>query len=128
MRDEADEIPNVAPVAVDAITDMLIEDQGMMRPPTKAAALLAIICALHKQGKPFPRRECVADAIDAAVSTVDAALSSRLDEGYLTMRTKVKRGNVQRRNSVVRERYYEPSAKLLRTYEEAAAKARRRHN
>lgn len=117
-------VPRVSPAAVDAITDMLIEEQGILRPPTKAAHLLAIICELHRQGRPFPQRETVAEEIQAAVSTVDAALSTRIDEGYITPRIETKPGNVQRRGSVIRQRYYDPSPRLLTVYTHAENKAR----
>lgn len=107
------QVPSVDPIVIDAIVDMLLSNEGMNRPPEKAAALLAVIVELHKQHRPFPKREVVAKAINASLATVDAALSSRLDEGYITLAVETVRGNVQRRNSVVRERYYIPSAELL---------------
>jgi hypothetical protein len=117
-----DNIPDVSPLAVDAITEMLIEDQGILRPPVKAAHLLALICKLHEQNRPFPRREDVAEAIGAGVSTIDAALSTRLDEKYIELRIETRPGNVERRHSVIRERYYEPSQKLLNVYRNADRK------
>ena len=115
-------LPTISPVVIDAVTDMLLSDQGMNRPPEKAAALLALIVELHKRKQPFPRREEVAEAINASISTVDAALSSRIDEGYITPVVETKRGSVQRRNSIVRERYYIPSAALI----DVVGKAKRR--
>jgi hypothetical protein len=112
-------LPKVRPIQVDAITEMLISEQGMLRPPEKSSALLALIYELHKKGLPFPRREEVAKHLDASISTVDAALSTRLDEGYITQRVATRRGNVQRRNSAVRERYYEPSPHLISVIEQA---------
>ena len=118
MTDYAD-LPTISPIVVDAITDMLISDQGMLRPPEKSAKLLALIVELHKQHKPFPPREGVAEAIGASISTVDASLSTRLNEGYVTLRVETPEGNVRRRNSVVRERYLVPSKDLLRVVEKA---------
>jgi hypothetical protein len=115
----APKLPKLRPVVVDAITEMLISEQGMLRPPEKAAALLALIVELHKKDLPFPPREEVAGYIDASLSTVDAALSTRLDEGYITQRVETRRGNVQRRNSVVRERYYDPSPHLISIVDQA---------
>jgi hypothetical protein len=113
------QLPAVSSFAVDAVMDMLLSEQGMNRPPEKAAALLALIVELYKRKQPFPRREEVAAAIGASVSTVDAALSSRIDEGYITPVVETKRGNVQRRNSAVRERYYIPSDGLIAVVEKA---------
>lgn len=118
----ATNIPKISPIVIDAITEMLMDDQGMLRPPEKAAALLALIVELHKKKLPFPRREAVSEAIGASVSTVDAALSTRLDEGYITIAMETSRGNVQRRNSIVRERYYIPSKKLLEVANKASRK------
>jgi hypothetical protein len=112
-------LPTISPIVVDAVMDMLLSEQGMNRPPEKAAALLALIVELHKRKQPFPRREEVAEAINASVSTVDAALSSRIDEGYITPIVETKRGNVQRRNSTVRERFYVPSDSLIAVVEKA---------
>lgn len=110
-------LPKLDPVLVDAITDMLISDQGMLRPPDKAAKLLALIVKLHELGQPFPTRADAAEHIGASVSTIDAALSTRLDEGYISQRVATRQGNVQRRNSAVRDRFYTPSKDLLRVVE-----------
>lgn len=125
-------IPEVPAAAVEAITEMLIEDQNILRPPTKAAHMLALICKLHELSRPFPRREEVAAALNASVSTIDAALSTRLDQGYIRLYIETRPGNVQRRDSVIRDRYYEPSDKLMRVYKKGEQKARNarrpRHN
>jgi hypothetical protein len=112
-------LPRISRAAVDAIMGVLKSQQGMRRPPEKAAKLLALIVALHKQGRPFPPRDEVAAAIGAAVSTVDAALSTRLNEGYIKLDVETPRGNVRRRNSVIRERYYIPSNQLQDTVDKA---------
>lgn len=112
-------LPKLSPIVVDAITDMLVSEQGMLRPPEKAAALMALIVELYKEGKPFPERKQVAEHIGASMSTVDAALSTRLDEGYITQRVETKRGKVARRNSVVRQRYYVPSSHLVDVVKDA---------
>lgn len=116
------DLPEVSAVVVDAIIDMLIMDQGMLRPPEKAAKLLALIVELHKRKQPFPTRSEVAEAIGASVSTIDAALSTRLNEGYIKLRVETPEGNVQRRNSVVRLRYLEPSDQLM----DVVSKAKRK--
>lgn len=116
-------VPDVPAFVVDAITRMLIEDQQLNRPPEKAAHLLAIICKLYEQRRPFPRRREVADKIGSPLATVDAALSTRLDEDYIKVRIETRPGNVQKRNSVIRERYYDPSDKLLFTYREASRRS-----
>lgn len=113
------DVPAISPAVVDAITNMLLSAHGMQRPPEKAAALLAIICEFHKRNLPFPKREIVARAIGASVATVDAALSTRIQEGYITPRIETRDGNVQRRNSTIRERYYVPSEELLSLVEKA---------
>jgi hypothetical protein len=125
-EDEVAKLPAIEPAVVDAITDMIIRDTGCLRPPEKAAALMALIVELHKLNRPFPRREVAAAAIHASVSTVDAALSTHLDpgdgSGYLQLVVETSIGNVQRRNSVVRERFYIPSDDLLRVADRAKRK------
>ena len=118
-------VPDVPAFVVDAITKMLIEDQQLNRPPEKAAHLLAIICKLYEQRRPFPRRRDIADKIGSPLATVDAALSTRLDEDYISVRIETRPGNVQKRNSVIRERYYDPSDKLFLTYREASRRSTR---
>jgi hypothetical protein len=117
-----DEIPEVSPFVVDAIIEMLKSDNGNLRPADKAAALLAVIVELHKQHKPFPPRKDVAAAIGASIPTIDAALNSRLAEGYITLAVDTEPGNVQRRSSVLRRRFIIPSKKLL----DVVANAKRR--
>jgi hypothetical protein len=114
-----DDLPEISPVVVDAIVDMLVADQGMLRPPEKAARLLAFIVELYKAHRPFPERAEVAEHIGASVSTIDAALSTRLNEGYIKLRVETPDGYVQRRNSVVRDRYYDPCPQLLDVVERA---------
>lgn len=122
--DDPVEVPEPDPQIVDAFVEMLLEDTGALRPPTKAAHLLAVICMLHKQDQPFPGREPVAQHIGCGVSTVDAALSTRLAEGYISQVVETSAGNVARRNSVVRRTYYKPSKRLLDTFDKAASSVR----
>jgi hypothetical protein len=102
--------------------DMLMTEQGMLRPPEKAAAILALIVELHKQNRPFPERQDVADAIGCSIHTVDAVLSTRLDEEYLKMAVETTTGNVQQRHGVIRKRYYIPCRAMI----EVAERAQRR--
>lgn len=118
----SDELPPVSPIVIDAITEMLMTEQGMKRPPEKAAALLALTVELYRQNRPFPARRVVADALGCSIFTVDAALSTRIDEGYLTQVVETTTGNVSARHSTVRHRYYVPSQDLVAV----ADRARRR--
>ena len=108
-----DDLPEVSPFVVDAIIEMLKADNGNLRPADKAAHMLALIVELHKQHKPFPPRKDVAAAIKGSIAAVDAALNSRLAEGYITLAVDTEPGNVQRRNSVIRRRFIIPSKDLL---------------
>ena len=112
-------LPSVSRAAVRAILDLLVSQQGMKRPPEKAAELLALIVELHAQRLPFPPRVEAAAALGASVSTVDAALSTRLDEGYIMMEVETPHGHVKRRSSVIRKRYYIPSKELQETVAKA---------
>lgn len=116
-------VPDVPAVVIRAITKMLVEDQQLNRPPEKAAHLLAIICKLYEQRRPFPTRREVAEKMHSPLGTVDAALSTRLDEGYIKTRVETRPGNVKKRNSVIRERYYDPNDKLFATYRTASKDA-----
>lgn len=103
----------VKPIVVDAIADMLKVQQEMRRPPEKAAALLALIVELNRSGQPFPKRHEVAKALDCSVYTIDAALSTRIDEGYLQQIVETTSGEVSARHSIVRKRFYIPSPELV---------------
>jgi hypothetical protein len=122
-------IPDPDPAAIDAITRMLMEEQPEVnKPPVKAAHLLAIICALHEERRPFPEREAAAKKIGSALSTIESILSHRLAEGYITMRVETREGNVNplKRESVIRQKYYEPTAKLLGVYHNPRRQVRRK--
>jgi hypothetical protein len=112
----------VSPVVVDAITDMLMTQQNIRRPPEKAAALLALLVELNRKGQPFPKRHEVAEALDCSVYTIDAVLSTRINEGYLQQVVETTTGNVSARNSIVRQRFYVPSQELVAVADRALRK------
>lgn len=109
---EARRLPRLSPIVVDAVTDMLMTDHTMFKPPEKAAALLALITELHQRGQPFPEREVVARALNCSRYTVDSALSTRTAEGYISLSVKTEPGDVNNRASVIKRRYYRPSKRL----------------
>ena len=110
---EAAKLPKVSPIVQDAILDMLKEQQSVYRPPEVTAALLALIVELHKVGKPFPGREVVARALGCSIYTIDSAISTRSATGYISLNIQTREGAVQRRLSVVKDRYYVPSQELI---------------
>lgn len=116
---EAKALPKVSPFVVDAITDMLLTDHGPSRPPEKTAALLALVAELYERGMAFPHREVAAIAINGSKWTIDSILSSRIDEGYITLDVRTESGNVAARRSTVKRRYLVPSKKLLNVVKEA---------
>lgn len=118
-------IPKLKPIVLDAVTDMLMTDQGMTRPPTKAAALLALIVELHNRNMAVPTRdvlkEYVANNTDGTCSvyTIDAAISTRIDEGYMKKVVETTTGNVAARHSTVSHLYLIPSKRLIDVVERA---------
>lgn len=121
---DAAALPDPDPLLIDAICDVIMTEQpNVKRPPEKSAALLALAIELHKINQPFPTRMAAAIKLDCSVFTIDAALSTRMDEGYLTQVVETTTGNVTKRNSIVRQRYYVPSKGLL-DVAEAIAKQR----
>jgi hypothetical protein len=123
------QLPKIRSTVIDAVTDMLMVDQGMTRPPEKSAALLALLVEVHKLGEPAPTRQTMAAAVarstdgSCSIFTIDAALSTRLSEGYLTQAVETPHGHVAKRNSVVRERYYVPSKRLIDVVDRAKRRA-----
>ena len=119
---EARKLPRINPIVAAAIENMMMQDQGMQRRPERAARLLALIVALHKNGKPFPHREVAAEAIGGAKSkyTVDTALRNALADGYVSMTVETTPGNMASRDVSVRKvRKFIPSPALLATAENA---------
>lgn len=122
---DAAALPDINPVVVQAITQMLMEQQeNVKRPPEKSAALLALTVELYKQNQPFPSRMAAAIKLDCSVFTIDAALSTRMDEGYLQQVVETTTGNVANRHSTVRQRFYVPSKELIETATRAAKQKR----
>lgn len=111
---DAAALPTPNPLAVDALCAMIMEQhENIRRPPEKSAALLALAVELHKNHTPFPSRMAVAIKLDCSVFTVDAALSTRMDEGYLQQVVETETGNVAHRSSTVRKRFYVPSKEVI---------------
>lgn len=102
---------------VDGLVDWLIANEKMSRPPTKAAKILAFIVQLHKKKQPFPTRDEASRHLGISVATIDAALSTRIAEGYLTLDVRTLDGSVARRASTVKERYYIPHISLVEAYD-----------
>lgn len=103
----------IDPSLADRIEEYLLQTYGMRRRPTAAARLMALIVELHARGMPFPQREAAATEVGCSVFGVDAALSNYLARGELTVEIRTVPGNVQQRESVIREKYYTPSTQLL---------------
>jgi len=113
-------LPKLDPIVIDAVTEMLMQDQGMDRPPEKTAALLTLIVELHKQKAPFPTRARVAEHVanyssdkHCSIFTIDKALSSRMAQGYVMEAWEITEGNVAAQDSITRHRYYVPSKDLI---------------
>lgn len=112
---EARRLPKLNPAVVDAIQDMMVTDQGMLRPPEQAARFLTLVVALHKQNLPFPHREVAAKALAGAQSkwTVDTAIRSAMADGYVTLVVETTAGNIARRASVRKERHFVPDKRVI---------------
>lgn len=97
----------------DRIEEYLLQTYAMRRRPTAAARLLALIVDLYTKGLPFPQRTAVARDIGCSKDGVDAALSSYLARDEIALEMRMVPGNVAKRESVIRERYFIPSQTLL---------------
>lgn len=115
VRADARTLPRLNPAVVDALQDMLMSDSGSTKPPEQAARLLALLYELDKEKLPAPTREVMAQALGGSKSkwTVDAIVSSKLNEGYLTLAIEIMEGNVKARSSTRKERYLIPSRRVL---------------
>jgi hypothetical protein len=115
IKAEARALPSLNPAVVNALQKMLVEDQGMMRPPEQAARLLALTYELAKQHKPFPHREVAAQVLGGSQSkyTVDAILSQRMAEGYLSLVVETTMGRTHNRMGIRKQRFFVPSMRLV---------------
>ena len=121
-KEEWPPVPTYRDYQVQAIADWMQTHRENRRPLKVAAPVLAIVCALHERGHPFPTRARVAEAIgDCTKDVVDAALSTALGFGEISERWETMEGAVQQRRSVRRVRFLEPSPKLLDVYRAAKA-------
>lgn len=91
----------------------LIQRFGMKRRPSAAARLLALILRLHERGEPFPPRSEAADHCGCTIWAVDGALSVALARGLIQPVERTKPGNVVQRDSVIRLKFYLPTADLF---------------
>jgi hypothetical protein len=97
---------------VDAMEAFLQTHYPSRRRPVVAAATLAMVVELHHRGEPFPARHIAAEALQCSVFGIDAALSVAMARDLVTIETKILKGNVGARDSVIRERYLIPSPEL----------------
>ncbi len=101
------------PFLVDRLQAWLQTSYGMKRPPTTAAGVLALIIELHKNNTPFHTREAAASALQCSKFGVDAAINQAIARGLVQQKVETSEGHIQRRESVVRHRYYVPSSELI---------------
>ena len=115
VKAEARTLPKLNPAVVHALQQMLVEDQGMMRPPEQAARLLALTYELAKEHKPFPHREVAAQVLGGNQSkfTVDAILSQRMAEGYISLVAETTMGHTIGRVGIRKQRFFIPSERLV---------------
>lgn len=106
-------IPAINADLTDRLIVFLQGKHEMKKRPFAAAGFLALVIALHKKKLPFPPRQDAADAIGCSKFGLDAAISVALARGLITPRSGTIQGNVERRESVVRVRYYDPAPELL---------------
>lgn len=122
IRAEARTLPKLNPAVVDAMQEMLMTDTGATKPPEQAARLLALLYELDQLKQPIPGREVMAQVIGGSKSkwTVDAILSAKMDEGYLTLAVETVTGNVQARSSTIKQKFLVPSKRLINIAQRAA--------
>lgn len=108
---------------VDLVENFLHEKYPSRKRALVSASVLALILELDELKKPFPPRQQVADALNCSIFGVDAAISVALGRGLLSVEIKVLQGNVEQRDSAIRERYLIPSARLRGVVARARAKS-----
>lgn len=108
-----------SPVVIGAILGYLSSQHDTQRPPEKCAAILATLADLQERGEPAPTREELAKMADCSKFTVDACLSTRIAQGHVKLEIRTRPGNVQRRESIIKERFYILSNPLMDRIKEA---------
>lgn len=115
--------PKLSPIVVDALTEMLQEEnENVKRPPELAAKLLALAAEWHTDHKgpqPMPTRQEVAEYLGCSKDHIDGTISQRVAQGYLSDIRETTQGNVQQRDSIIRLRFLKPSRKVLEVVERA---------
>lgn len=106
-------LPPIRRNIADAMETYLLDHYDIKRPPIAAAQLLALIIELDRINQPFPPRAVAAKAIGCTVFGIDAALSVALSRGLISIDMAVSQGNVMRRDSAIRHKYYRPSPALV---------------
>jgi hypothetical protein len=106
-------LPRVSAQLRDTIQDFITETYNSKRPPTVAATILGLIIELSHKRQPFPTRATVAEFANCSIFTVDSTISQCLQRGLITESVETVEGNVQKRESIIRHRYYTPTKRLL---------------
>lgn len=106
-------LPRIRQNVADKIGEWLVTSYGMRRPPAVARQVLALIVELHAKRRAFPLRSEAADLIGCTVFGLDAAISSALARGLITIEMTTGQGRVMQRDSAIRHRHYIPTPVLL---------------
>ena len=115
VKPSAREISRLRPSgALVTVVEQFLQDKyPSRRRPSVAASVLALILELYERDEPFPQRAMIAEAIGCSVFGIDAALSQAAARDLLTLEIRLQPGNVEQRDSSIKERYYIPSKQLL---------------
>ena len=112
-------LPPISPYVLTTMTEWLYGRERMQRRPEATAKVLCLVCALHRDRRPWPTRPAVAKALDVSMPLVDVAISQRRADGLLTVVIETKQGHVKQRASVITEKFIKPCEELFKIYRDA---------
>lgn len=114
-----DKLAGISPYVVNAVTDWLLDHEGMQRPPEQAAKILVFIRELHRLHLPFPKRDDVAAHLGVSKSSVDAVINHRRRTQDIIEVAEFTEGHVGYRPSSRRQRFIMPSPELANIIDKA---------
>jgi len=125
--------PSVTLPAIDdeaeIIADWLKDHEAAQRRPEQTARVLALAVRLHLDGvQPWPVRRQVSAHTGVSLPMLDVVMSQRQASGHISVWTATVKGNIAKHDSVITQKFVQPSQELLDLIVRAQRNRKRRDN
>lgn len=98
----------------DIIANWLKDREGPQRRPEQTARILALAVRLHLDGvKPWPVRRQVSAHTGVSLPMLDVVMSQRQANGDISVWTATVKGNIRKHESVITQKFVQPSEELI---------------